>query len=120
MNEQSLAVLLSYFILGFFLLAVVAIIAYWTRTGRIRQSPLATRREKNMRHLMTLATLGILVACTVTFMMIEPRIGGYVLLSSALFALFIAPIRTVFIELGLRRTRNTPPDAASTSANDLS
>jgi hypothetical protein len=119
MNEQPLAVLLSCVMLAVFLIAFVAIIAYWTRTGTIRRSPLATRREKNIRHLVTIATLGIAVACTVVCMFIDRRIGGYFLLASIFFALFIGPMRTVFIETGLRRTKRTSPDPTTPSSPDL-
>ena len=118
MNEHSLAVLLASSMLGIFLLAAAVIIAYWTRTGRIRRSPLATRREKNMRHLMTMATLGLAVVSSLIFMLIEPRIGGYLLLGAAIFALFIAPVRTIFIELGLRRMKTASPDATPPSSID--
>lgn len=118
MNEQSLASLLAYVMLGFFLLATVVIITYRMRTGGIRRSSLATRREKNTRHLMTMATLGIAVACALIFMLIEPRIGGYLLFSSAIFVLFIAPLRTTFVELGLRRMKTASRDATPPSPID--
>lgn len=118
MNQQSLAILLSWIILGVFLLAIVVIIAYRIRTGRIRKSPIATRREKNFRHLVTIATLGIGLLFTVTCLLIEPRIGGYFIFATVFFALFVAPIRTVIVEMGLRRTIVARPDIKVPSSLD--
>jgi len=116
MNEQSLAVLISCVMFGVFLFAVVAMLVFRIRSGRIRRSPLATRRKKNMRHLVTIGTLGFGVICTVVCMLVDSRLGVYLVLGTAFFALFIAPIRMVFVELGLRRTKLRHSDATTASS----
>lgn len=118
MNEQSHAVVLSCVVLGLILLSVVAIATVWARSGRIQRSALVNRREKNIRHLVTISTLGIGVACTAIFVLIDSRIGVYWIFGTAFFGLFIAPIRTVIIEMGLRRTSitSTGPAPPSSSA----
>jgi hypothetical protein len=110
-NEQSLAVLISYIMLGVFLFAVVAMLVFQIRSGRIRRSPLATRREKNVRHLVTIGTLGLGVTCAVVCMLVDSRLGVSFILGTAFFALFVAPMRTVFVESGLRRMNLTHSDA---------
>ena len=118
MNQQSLAILISCIIFGVFLFAVVATLVFSIRSGKVRLSPLTTRREKNMRHLVTIGSLVFSMLLTVVCMLVDPRLGVYFVLGTAFFVLFIAPIRTLFIELGLRRTRLSHSNVTMASSSD--
>ncbi|MCA9172510.1 MAG: hypothetical protein KDB23_32820 [Planctomycetales bacterium] len=103
MNQRSLAILIFCVASGELLFATMALLVFWTRRGKIRRSPLATRREKNMRHLMTFITLVIAASCSAVFVLADIRLGRLWVFGSAVFAFVILPIRTVIIETGLRR-----------------
>ncbi len=101
MQPFTFALVVVFVALAAAMLAYVTILRHW----RVSKSVHATREEKNRHHAATLISLGPLLLVVVVFNWFEIPGAFLVNVSVGFYALFIAPLRTLFVEMGLRRVR---------------
>lgn len=100
-NAEQAAVLIAVSIVASGVLGIVLFITYGLWSGRIRKSPNTNRREKNLRHTMTLVSFAICALASAITIWIDRAIGTYCVIATAFFVIFIAPLRTLFVEFVL-------------------